>query len=351
MQKGLSLQALAAQIEANEGDKKDFVADTRNISVEVVETGEKPEIVLGVKGNGSFPVLPLAHNQIGARTNIPAKYYDRMLTEAPKLLAANVNHWFAEKPERRLIRTRANNARAFLSNRYQRIDDERVARAVLPVLAELPNVQIVSSNITDTRMYIHFVVPSITGEVKVGDIVQAGGIIQNSEVGQGRFSVAGLIWRLACLNGMKTADEFRKNHVGREVEEEGELEWSDDTRQSDDQTILLKARDMVRAIVDDRRFRQQIAKLTDLSGARVTGNPVEAVELISARVNATETEKSNILRSLIEGGDLSAWGLVNAVTAQAHTAASYDRAVELESVGGSLVELPPSDWKRVLEAT
>lgn len=351
MLKGLSLQELAAQIEANEGNKRDFVADTQTVTMSLLrEIADKPQLQLEVGAHGSFPILPLAHDQIGARTKIPAKYYDTMLADAPDLLATNVNHWFRNKPERRMIRVRDGKTRAFVSNKYQRIEDEQIARAALPVLAELPGVQIVSSNITDRRLYIHFTVPTITGEVKKGDIVQAGGIISNSEVGLGRASVAGLIWRLACLNGMKTMDQFGKNHVGRAVEEDGELEWSDDTRKSDDQTILLKIRDMVRAVVDEARFRVHLDKLKGLSEARVTGNPVEAVELLSAKVNATEAEKGGILRALIEGGDLSAWGMVNAVTGLAHKASSYDRAVELEAAGGALVELAPTEWKRVLEA-
>lgn len=160
MLKGLSLQDLAKQIEANEGNKRDFVSDTRSVQMDILrDVAAKPDAGLIVKGE-RFPILPLAHDQIGARVNIPAKYYDRMLTEAPDLLAQNVNHWFREKPETRMIRVRDNKARAFVSNRYQRIDDEQVARAVLPVLADLPGVQIVSSQITDKRMYIHFVVPS-----------------------------------------------------------------------------------------------------------------------------------------------------------------------------------------------
>jgi hypothetical protein len=42
--------------------------------------------------------------------------------------------------------------------------------------------------------------------------------------------------------------------------------------------------------------------------------------------------------------------LVNAVTAQAHTVASYDRGVEFERIGGSLIDLEPSAWREVLEA-
>jgi hypothetical protein len=119
---------------------------------------------------------------------------------------------------------------------------------------------------------------------------------------------------------------------------------------ADDRTVLLKVRDMVKAVVDETRFRANLDKMRGLTEGRITGNPVEAVEVLAQKLPVTEGEKGGILRSLIEGGDLSAWGMLNAVTAQAHIASSYDRAVELEAVGGQLLELPHAEWKRVLEA-
>ena len=352
MKPGLTLVELAKKIEANRELKRDMIAATDTLTMRVDGPGADAKTpVIEVPDQGFFPLLPLAHDQIGLRTNIPAKYYDRMLHEAPELLASNVNTWFRQKPERRMLRTIGGDIRAFLSNRYQRIENEQIANAALPVLKDLPGVQIVSSEVTDRRLYIHFVVPTIEGEVKKGDIVQAGGIIQNSEVGCGAASVSGLLWRLTCLNGAKTTETFRRNHVGRAVEESGELEWADDTRQADDATVLLKIRDMVRAVVDETRFRANLLKMQGLAAVRISGDPTKAVEVLAQTVGAGEGEKQSILRSLIEGGDLSAWGLLNAVTAQAHRAElSYDRAVEYEEAGGQLINLPATEWKRVLEA-
>jgi len=346
MLKGLSLQDLAAKIEGNRNLKRDFVADTSTVTMQI-QTDKVP--VLELPGHGEFPLLPLAHDQIGTKTGIPAKYYDRMLNDDPDLLAINVNAWFRKTPEKRMIRTLGGDARAFLSNRYQRIEYEQIAEAALPVLADLPGVQIPSCEVTDRRLYIHFVVPTIQGEVKVGDVVQAGGIISDSEVGLGSVRVDGLAWRLICLNGMKTADTFRRNHVGRQANE-GEMEWAEDTQVADDKAILLKVRDMVRAVVDETRFRQHVRKLQGLTEGKISGDPAKAIEILAQKVGATEIEQGGILRSLIEGGDLSRWGVLNAVTAQAHTAKSYDRAVELEAIGGSLVDLPTTEWKRILEA-
>lgn len=44
------------------------------------------------------------------------------------------------------------------------------------------------------------------------------------------------------------------------------------------------------------------------------------------------------------------WGLVNAVTEASKEAHSYDRATELEVVGGKLLSLPQADWKTIAEA-
>src|ERR1700688_2459639 len=153
MKTGLSLIDLAKKIEANKELKRDYIADTAQTTMQVQEDRTP---VLELPDHGQFPILPIAHDQIGARTAIPAKYYDRMLKTAPDLLATNVNAWFRLSPEKRMIRTLGGDARAFLSNRYQRIENEEIANVALPILADLPQVQIVSSEVTDARLYIHF---------------------------------------------------------------------------------------------------------------------------------------------------------------------------------------------------
>ena len=70
------------------------------------------------------------HDQIGSRAGIPAKYYDRMLTEAPDLLATNVNAWHRINPARRMVRTLGGDARSFLSDRYNRIENEEIAKVL-----------------------------------------------------------------------------------------------------------------------------------------------------------------------------------------------------------------------------
>lgn len=346
MRAGISLTELATRIEAEKASKIDMIADSRETRM-VIEDN-KPRLT--IEGAGDFGIKSLAHQQIASRLSIPQKYYDRMADEAPDLLIQNVNEWFERYPERRMVRTLSGDVRAYLSDRYNRIDNAEIAEVALPVLAQIPDVKIVSSELTERRMYIQAVSPRVEGEVKKGDIVQAGVVISNSEVGAGSVSVRAMLYRLVCLNGMIIPDSGMKAyHVGRQIEDTSAL-WQDDTRKADDRAVLLKVRDMVAAAVDQIKFSERIDTMRALADGRPAENPVKAVEVLGKKIGATEGETNSILNALIKGGDLSAWGMINAVTAQAHTATDYDRVVEFEAAGGQLLDLAPTEWNRIMEA-
>lgn len=357
MLKGLSLSELASKIEANAAAKKDYIADTTDLEMvvdaeftEVESPKTNGNMALVVKDVGRFPILKTAHEQIGDRIKIPRKYYERMQSEAPDLLCTNVNRWFRNDPERRMLRTLNGKNRAFLSNRYARIDDHEIANVALKELAQHPGIRVTSADVTERHLYIQAVTDRVQGEAKVGDVVQAGVMITNSEVGFGAGVVTPLIYRLVCKNGMACKDgRFRAFHIGKRVEDSEEL-WADDTKQADDRAVLLKMRDTIRACLDAALFAARVDKMNGLTTAKIAGNPVKAVELLAQTIGASETEQDSILRSLIEGSDLSAWGLLNAVTAQAHTATDYDKSVEFERAGGELLALPAPEWRKILDA-
>ncbi|HLZ07946.1 MAG TPA: DUF932 domain-containing protein, partial [Chloroflexota bacterium] len=73
----------------------------------------------------------------------------------------------------------------------------------------------------------------------------------------------------------------------------------------------------------------------------------EVVEVVGKKHGLNETEEDGILRHLIDGGDLTQWGLANAITAYSQAVPSYERATELEKVGGNVMTLDESQWKEV----
>jgi hypothetical protein len=101
-----------------------------------------------------------------------------------------------------MLRTLDGKVRAVLSERYRRLDNFDLAeqRAAHPA-GQLPEVRFESVELTETRMYLKCVTPRLKYEMAPGDVVQAGVVISNSEVGQGTLSVQPLLFRLVCRNG------------------------------------------------------------------------------------------------------------------------------------------------------
>ena len=199
-------------------------------------------------------------------------------------------------------------------------------------------------------MYIKAVNERLQADVKVGDTVEAGVMITNSEVGAGAVVIAPLVHRLICLNGMVVNDhKFRRNHVGAQADtSEAVYEMlSDEALQADDKAILLKARDVVRASLDSALFEQTVAKMRAATEGEIMADPVKAIEKLGQKVNLLEGEKTSVLAHLIQGGDLSRYGMLNAVTRAAQDVESYDRSTDLEQIGGTILELAPSQWNEM----
>jgi len=347
MKSGRTLQELAVELDRQRGAKRDFVVT--NASMMMEEGGDLfslcQPLESGMREVTPFNMNGLFHRQLGAALQIPAKYYDRMRAECPGLLSWNVNWWFGmDDTKRQMIRTLDGTARAFLSDRYRRIDNYEVAGAVLPVINEMPKAYVVSCEITDERLFIRVVNPRLEAEITPGDVVQAGIIISNSEVGLGSVSVMPLVYRLVCSNGMIVNSLGQKKyHVGRVNEEAWEL-FSDETLQADDHAFMLKLADITRTAVDEARFSMVVDKLREAADAPITGQVPDVVELASKEYGFTQPEQNDILQHLIAGHDSTLYGLSSAVTRTAHDAEDYSRATELEAAGWRIATMSRKVW-------
>lgn len=340
-----SLTAMAAELERQNEVKADYLVDTREITM---LGGSELHLPNGI---GEQDILPIAHGQISARLGIPKRYYDRLGKDFPGLLDQNVNTLFREAPERRMVRTLDGKARAFLSDRYRRRDNFELAQAVLPVLGELPGAEVLSCNVTDQRMYIKVTTPRIRADVKVGDTVQVGVTIENSEVGLGMLKISPLIYTLVCMNGMVLEAATRHRHVGKQVEADENLEvYSDETLKLDDRAFFAKVGDQVKAAVDETRFNEIVAQMRDTAETRPIENPVKGVEVLANRYALTEGESNGVLTHLLKDGDLSLYGALNAVTRFSQDVDDYDRASELEKLGGQMLVMPGNQWREVATA-
>lgn len=351
MKQGISIKELAATLLRQAEAKRDFLVDTRAMRLGTKAGGGSRLTVTG-ENREDFLVNDFAHRQIADRLCIPAKYYDRMRQEQPELLNTNVNTWFDSKPEKRLLRTLDGTARAFLSDRYRRMDNVDIAEAVMPLITDLPGAEVISCELTQTKMYLKVINRRLELDVRPGDTVQAGFVLSNSEVGAGSVRVEPLVFRLICTNGMIAPDYGQKRyHVGRTLEAEDNREiYRDETMAADDTAFLMKVQDTIRLAVDQAKFAHLVDRLRDAAGQPLSGNPVRAVELLASRHSLTQDESGGVLRNLISGGDLSRYGLLNAVTRTSQEVPDYDRATELERLGGQLMALEPKEWHELATA-
>ena len=379
MKQGKPLAEVLSELQRQNKMKRDYVAPARAFRLE--DNGETFTLSRNDGSQEKFDTTDLFHRQIGSTLDIPAKYYDQMRKLKPELLARNVNAWFGDREQNYMIRAmryeedtgdgrtasdvsgdvssnvssnvspqNPSVARALLSDRYRRIDNMEIATDVLPLFAGQADMTVASSAVTPQRLYLKIVNTRLEQEVKPGDVVQAGVVISNSEVGLGAVSVQPLIYRLVCSNGLIVSDfGERRTHIGRAVEAADEKYniYSDGTREAEDKLLLMKLRDATRAALEESKFAMLVDKLRDSTEAKITGHVPDVVELTSKAYGLNQGEQESILDYLIAGGDLSLYGLSNAVTRASQDIESYDRATTLENIGWQVVTMSPSQWREI----
>lgn len=363
----------ATEIERRANAKHDLVAPVTQLAMSVKDGDNDKEferlLALNV-GPEAFKINDLAHSQIGEYCGIPKAYYERCRASNPDLLIHNVNTWIAtHNGEKRMVRTMDGTTRAFLSDAYRPLENEDLAAAILPVLLDKGQFDVMSCEVTDRRLYIKVVGKALSRELaKHGAHLGDGGhtivrvaypavTISNSEVGYGALSIQVGLYDSGCSN-LATFGErsMRKTHLGARhglLDENMVAVLSDDTRRKTDQALWGQVRDVVAAGFDAERFNALVDTVEGAQADRIdkAADVVQVVKLAGTRLGINETEQKGVLQSLIEGGDLTRFGLYNAVTRYSQNVESYDRATELERIGAAVIELPKQDWAQIAKAS
>jgi len=364
MKTGKTIVELATELERQATTAQDYTADPVALSMVLDRLPAQgmspalPEVVrtpllAGLNGD-ALPLTQHAHRQMGQFTGIPAPYYDRMRQDAPDLLVSNVNNWLSNdlSGRQRTVRTLDQQVRAVLSDRYRRLDSVDVLEAVLPVLK---GCQVVSCEVTERRMYLKATMPSLSvpvpGSMVAGDVIEAGVVISNSEVGAGSLRVETFVRRCVCDNGMIADVGMRKAHLGRSNAADANLQGllSDRTRQVADVLLWNEVRDVVQAVLQ-KDVVQQVADraaqaATDKLPMEALGKLEQVGKVVAQRMRLPESVRQPMLQHLAADGDFSRWGVVNAITRSAADVESYEVATELERAGGKVLQLKKRDWE------
>ena len=374
MKTGREIQDLWKELDRQNKAKRDFVADTRAVAVRPVAVKERETLqiptALEMQINEDFyPVSRHALRQIGEKIKIPAKYVDRLAADHPDMLAYNVNALFSREPKNQMVRTLDGNVRAFLSDRFRPLDNHDLAMAVIPHLHKA-NAVIESAEVTDQRLYIKASLPELVAELEpppgavMGEghqiffeTVKGGVCVRNSEVGLGKLEILPSTFTKRCTNyATFPAEGFGKIHLGSKIGSDGETNaweyFTDSTKEKSDAAVWAQVNDLCAAAMDGRIFEKIVEDLKRAQSDKLDpgSNIPKIVEVTAKKFGMTKDDESGVLFELIQAGDLSRYGLHAAVTRYSNDVADYDKASELELVGGKIIELPKNQWSEIARA-
>ncbi|MFF8932241.1 DUF932 domain-containing protein [Streptomyces longwoodensis] len=329
-----------------------------NVKVEGVERQITEEGVTDV--DGTYRPTTVADEGIADKLKIPVAYLRRMRAENVPLLDENVNAWLRQQPDRRfMLRTFRGDhvpgtapavgvARALMSDSYKVMDNFDILLAALDGVNKSGHpTNVIGCDLTDRRMYVRVqsaavavMAPELLSgyrspfDGRSGDqlpIVSAGFVITNSEVGAGAWSVTPRVVMQVCTNGLTLPmDVMRAVHIGAK-HEEGVVSWSEETQKKELAVITSKTADAVRTFLS-REYVE--AKLRDIQAAagKPVAEPTKTIEHVTKTLKISNETKETILSHFIRGGQITAGGVMQAVTSTAQTLADADQAAALEAL-------------------
>lgn len=341
-----------------------------------------PHPTLGITaGPATFRPTAVADEGLAEKLGIPLAYLRRLRASRTDLFDANVNGWLhgpeGGSPDGRSFLVRAFKgdngdgiARALLSDSYRVLDNLDVLTAALSGIRESgAEVQITRCDLSERRMYVTVAAPGIATLAPVlldgyrnplegnphwgfaaaaregqgykpgsEPIVLAGFVLSNSEVGGGAMTLTPRLVVQICQNGLTiSADALRAVHLGGKLDE-GIIEWSADTQERQAALITAKARDAVKTFLSPDYLTAQVRAIEAKAGKAIE-NPAEAVRLVGKQLSFTEATIEGVLDHFIRGGQVTAGGVLQAVTSYAQLIPDADESYSVEAAALRALDL------------
>lgn len=380
-----NLAQLVKELERQKDKTFDFVTDTRNLKV-VVEADEGKQVPL-LLSTGSdrnltefipsegLPVLDKTVAQLGERMSpsIPVKFLRNLVQDRPEIASGLLTDLLRETGSTNLVRTLDGNVRAFLSDRYQPLDNYQIAFAALEV-AQRTGAEVVEATLSDTRMRIKFVNRNVwdaVDELKQGDRGSwyAGGLgsqeylskvgasakgelpggpgtihpivtVGNSETGHGSLFMRMGILQAVCFNIATVEQILNQIHLGSRLDPGI---YSQETMRKEAEAVMCKATDNITTAFNTDRFKAIVAKVN--AANEVVVEPTKAVDFAVAQGAVTQEKRDDLLAHFL--GDSAAglvgntaYGLAQGLARFAQDIEDPDDAAELEHFAGKIIDTP-----------
>lgn len=343
------LELLVQELEAQESIKKDYLAPTTDLHFV-----DGNLVMLHAGQQVVFAPTSVFHGQVAEKLGIPKAYYDRMKDKALNLLDDNVNHWLGSEGKNLLIRTFTredgdNDARAFLSDRYNMIDNFDCLFQTLEAIKESGlEVDIKGAELSETRMYLHVTCPQIEVEatemlklyrktIGVGSGIISGFVLQNSEIGFGSFQIGARAVVLCCNNGMTSQkDIMRRVHLGGKLDEL-DFHKNSDVKNANRKLVKEQVKHAVKRFLSKDYLQNLVNTYTELGKKEIVAPINAVVEVVAKEYGFDQESKKSLLDHFIRGGDTRRIGMVNSLTELAQTFTDADKKNDTEAISEDLL--------------
>jgi hypothetical protein len=275
-----------------------------------------------------------------------------------KVWTGLINDYLKDRKEYRLCRLNTTPEgqtymRAFLSDRYKVINNADFFYAIAEKLQE-SKAELWHARLSEDKFFGYAVAPGIAGQITTdrtfdpgdgwqsrwygekGDAVNAAVAFGNSETGEGGIFLKQAVLRRICVNYCVWHDIVAQTHIGKR--NDADVLLSQETLDKQNEVFFLKIRDLVAGSFDAERFQDLVDSMNEATRERVP-DPDKAAEALVLVYNISEERARNIRNLLVRSGDLSRYGLAQAVTEEAHkTSLPAEAGFDLEKLGGDLLQ-------------
>jgi hypothetical protein len=279
-----------------------------------------------------------AASQLFQRFEMPVRYFTKLLDDDPELASYHFNK-VQEKfsHDEMLIRVKDREevptVRGIMSDLYSVLDNDMVVEGLQAVINKFSdNYQIISYYTCDRRMHVRITFPTTSRQFgftkdEIGDILQVGVDIVNSEVGFSSLNIASLLWRLVCTNGMRrvsAGETFIQRHI-----------YLDSETFYNNMTFAIHT-----AIENGILMMKNFAESKKI----VLIRPLESIQVVADKYELSDA----IVEKAQENWehDATVYGLINSFTAAARGMNNENR-LELERTANKMLTLSPREWGRI----
>lgn len=339
-----------------------------------------------------YDLTDVAIEGLSGYLGVPRQYLRKLAETHVALFDQNINGWLQHETQAnrkylvRILRDSEDGTgvvRAVLTNGYKLIENLDVLTAAIQGITEAGvEAKVRRCDLTDRRMYVTLSAPGVAVEAprlldgyrgpwhsealaqhriitpeqaeafrRDGDagstahgegpgrgfytpgtepIIFGGMVLSNSDVGQGAFSLQGQLQVLRCTNGLTIpGGKLRKVHIG-ERHDVGDIDWSNRTNEVSLELIKSQTRDAVTTFLSADYVAAQVAELEERAGVAID-KPDETIKNVTKALSYSDEVTDSILGHFIAGGQLTAGGVMQAVTSVAQTVASGDDAAAMEA--------------------